>query len=101
MDELEIVVCGLLVKPIFRGSRKKWLSGIGRDKMVKRGRLSIHLNYASTLSKEWGEGQIDVKSGRGRIDLTQLNKLTLNILYVKKGGNYQMKGTAGRGERHD
>jgi hypothetical protein len=26
------------------------------DKMVKRGRLSIHLQNASKLSKEWGEG---------------------------------------------
>jgi hypothetical protein len=28
------------------------------DKMVKRGRLSIHLQNASKLSKEWGEGQL-------------------------------------------
>jgi len=27
------------------------------DKMIKRGRLSIHLQNASQLSKEWGEGQ--------------------------------------------
>jgi hypothetical protein len=26
------------------------------DKMVNRGRLSIHLQNASQLSKEWGEG---------------------------------------------
>jgi len=37
---------------------EKWQSAFKIDKMVKRGRLSIHLQNASQLSKEWGEGQI-------------------------------------------
>jgi hypothetical protein len=32
------------------------------DKMVTRGRLSIHLKNASKLSKEWGEGQLEEMS---------------------------------------
>jgi len=28
------------------------------DKMVTRGRLSIHLQKAPKLSKEWGEGHV-------------------------------------------
>jgi hypothetical protein len=35
----------------------KWLLDFKMDKMVKRGRLSIHLQEAPKLSKEWGEGQ--------------------------------------------
>jgi hypothetical protein len=35
----------------------KWLWDFKMDKMVKRGRLSIHLQEAPKLSKEWGEGQ--------------------------------------------
>ena len=54
--------------------------------MVTKGKSSFHFQKASKLSKDLGEGQIDVKSGRVRIDLIQLNKLTLNILYVKKRG---------------
>lgn len=46
-----------MAKPVFRGSRKKWHLGFKMDKMVTRGRLSIHLQKASQLSKEWGEGQ--------------------------------------------
>ena len=49
---------GVLVKPFFRGSREKWLLGIKMDKMVTRGRLGIHLQNASQLSKEWGEGHL-------------------------------------------
>ena len=45
-----------MVKPFFRGSREKWLSAFKIDKMVTRGRLSIHLQEAPQLSKEWGEG---------------------------------------------
>jgi len=46
-----------MAKPVFRGSRKNWHLGFKMDKMVKRGKLSIHLQKASQLSKEWGEGQ--------------------------------------------
>jgi hypothetical protein len=45
-----------MAKPFFRGTWKKWLWGSKMDKMVTRGRLSIHLKNASKLSKEWGEG---------------------------------------------
>jgi hypothetical protein len=34
------------------------------DKMVTRGRLSIHLQKASQLSKEWGEGQRNGNRGQ-------------------------------------
>jgi len=47
-----------MAKPVFRGSRKNWHLGFKMDKMVKRGKLSIHLQKASQLSKEWGEGHI-------------------------------------------
>jgi hypothetical protein len=46
-----------MVKPIFLSCLKKWLWDFKMDKMVKRGKLSIHLQKASKLSKEWGEGQ--------------------------------------------
>jgi cephalosporin hydroxylase len=48
------------------------------DKMVKRGRLSIHLQKASQLSKEWGEGQL----GKSEIASMSFKKIFLN-LYLK------------------
>jgi hypothetical protein len=41
---------------VFSGFKLKWLSAFKMDKMVTRGRLSIHLQKAPQLSKEWGEG---------------------------------------------
>jgi len=47
---------GLVVKPFLPGSFGKWLLSVERAKMVTRGRLSVHLQKAPQLSKEWGEG---------------------------------------------
>jgi hypothetical protein len=45
---------GQVVKPFFRGTRKKCLLGIGMDKMVTTGRLLLHLQRALELSSQWG-----------------------------------------------
>jgi len=57
MDRDEIVVPRSNGEAVFSGFMAKWQSVFKMDKMVKRGRLSIHLQNASKLSKEWGEGQ--------------------------------------------
>lgn len=57
MDRDEIVVPRANAEAVFSGFKIKWLSAFEMDKMVNRGRLSIHLQDASQLSKEWGEGQ--------------------------------------------
>jgi hypothetical protein len=54
-----------MAKPFFRGTWKKWLWGSKMDKMVTRGRLSIHLKNASKLSKEWGEGHGPIMYDQG------------------------------------
>jgi len=59
MDRDEIVVPRANGEAVFSGFKLKWLSAFKMDKMVKRGRLSIHLQNASQLSKEWGEGQLN------------------------------------------
>jgi len=58
MDRDEIVVPRASGEAVFSGFMEKWQWDLKMDKMVKRGRLSIHLQKASQLSKEWGEGQI-------------------------------------------
>lgn len=47
-----------MVKPSCCGSRKKWLLGIGMDKMVTTGRLLLHLQRAPELSSQWGPPQL-------------------------------------------
>jgi len=44
---------------VFLGFTFKWLLAFKIDKMFTRGRLSIHLQEAPKLSKEWGEGRLD------------------------------------------
>jgi len=56
MDGFEIVAPGASGEAVFSGFALKWLSDAKMDKMVTRGRLSIHLQEALKLSKEWGEG---------------------------------------------
>ena len=58
MDCFEIVAPEASGEAVFSGFKLKWLSAFKMDKMVTRGRLSIHLQEALQLSKEWGEGQI-------------------------------------------
>ena len=57
MGGFEIVAPEASGEAIFSGFTLKWLSDAKMDKMVTRGRLSIHLQEALKLSKEWGEGQ--------------------------------------------
>ena len=45
---------GQMVKPFFRCSHKKWILGIRKYKMVTTGRLSMYVQKASKLSKQWG-----------------------------------------------
>ncbi len=45
------------------------------DKMVTRGRLSIHLQKAPQLSKEWGEGQVPRPNGRSELEWLPSEKL--------------------------
>jgi hypothetical protein len=61
MDRLEIVVPRANGEAVFSGFTLKWQSAFKMDKMVKRGRLSIHLQNASQLSKEWGEGHYSIQ----------------------------------------
>jgi len=56
MDRIEIVAPEASGEAVFSGFTLKWLSAFKIDKMVTRGRLSIHLQEAPQLSKEWGEG---------------------------------------------
>ena len=57
MAGFEIVAPEASGEAVFSGFTLKWLSAFKTDKMVKRGGLSIHLQKAPKLSKEWGEGQ--------------------------------------------
>jgi hypothetical protein len=52
----EIVALEASTEAVFSGFTLKWLSAFKTDKMVERGGLSIHLQKAPKLSKEWGEG---------------------------------------------
>jgi len=65
MDRAEIVAPGASGKAAFSGFMEKWRSTVETDKMVRRGRFSIHRQKASKLSKEWGRGQYqDQKCGQ-------------------------------------
>jgi len=57
MGRFEIAAPKASGEAIFSGFTLKWLSDAKMDKMVTRGGLSIHLQEALKLSKEWGEGQ--------------------------------------------
>jgi hypothetical protein len=57
MDGFEIVAPEASGEAVFSGFTLKSLLAFKIDKMVTRGRLSIHLQEAPKLSKEWGEGQ--------------------------------------------
>jgi hypothetical protein len=75
MDGFEIVAPGASGEAVFSGFALKWLSDAKMDKMVTRGRLSIHLQEALKLSKEWGEGQpkhIGWELATGLTDLKRL-----------------------------
>ena len=56
MDGFEIVAPAASGEAVFSGFTLKWLMAFKIDKMVTRGRLSIHLQEAPKLSKERGEG---------------------------------------------
>lgn len=60
MDGFEIVAPEASGEAVFSGFWLKWRSAFKMDKMVTRGRLSIDLQEAPKLSKEWGEGQSDL-----------------------------------------
>jgi hypothetical protein len=60
MGRAEIVAPGASGEAVFSGFMEKWRSSVQTDKMVRRGRLSIHLQKASKLSKEWGGGQFSI-----------------------------------------
>jgi hypothetical protein len=68
MDWFEIVASEASGEAVFSGFKLKWLSAFKMDKMVTRGRLSIRLQEAPKLSKEWGEGQIPKCGGEMRIE---------------------------------
>ena len=57
MDKFEIVTPEASGKTVCSGFTLKWLSAFKMDKMVTRGRLSVHLQETPKLSKEWGEAQ--------------------------------------------
>jgi len=56
MNGFEIVAPEASGEAVLSGFTLKWLSAFKTDKMVTEGRLSIHLQEAPKLSKEWGEG---------------------------------------------
>jgi len=58
MDRAEIVAPGASSEAAFSGFMEKWRLAVETDKMITRGRLAIHLQKASQLSKEWGGGHI-------------------------------------------
>ena len=76
MDWFEIVAPEASGEAVFSGFTLKWLSAFKMDKMVTRGRLSIHLQEALKLSKEWGEGQTGITSQEGPIHLSLVSALT-------------------------
>jgi hypothetical protein len=65
MDGFEIVAPGASGEAVFSGFALKWLSDAKMDKIITRGRLSIHLQEALKLSKEWGEGQLPQRCSAG------------------------------------
>ena len=60
-DRDEIVAPEASGEAIFSGFTLKWPSAFKMDKMVTRGRLSVHPQKAPQLSKEWGEGKVIVQ----------------------------------------
>ena len=73
MDWFEIVAAEASGEAVFSGFKLKWLSAFKMDKIVTRGRLSIHLQEAPKLSKEWGEVVIGHGNwGRHKTTPTQL-----------------------------
>jgi hypothetical protein len=64
MGRIEIVVPRANGEAAFSGFTLKWLSAFKMDKMATSGRLSIHLQEAPKLSKEWGEGQYVKKKAK-------------------------------------
>jgi hypothetical protein len=68
-----------MVKPFFRGFRKNWLLGIGVVKMVTTGRLGMHLQKTSKLSKEWGEGHPSIDFSFYSFKKNTLPQLLLSI----------------------
>jgi hypothetical protein len=63
MDRIEIVVPRANGEVDFSEFTGKWLQGSKMDKMTTRGRLSIHLQKAPQLSKEWGEARCATRKG--------------------------------------
>jgi len=58
MAGFEIVALEASGEAVFSGFTLKWLSAFKMNKMVTRGRLSIHLQEAPKLSKEWSTGSL-------------------------------------------
>jgi secondary thiamine-phosphate synthase enzyme len=76
MDRSEIIVPEASGEAVFSGFKLKWLSAFKMNKMVTRGRLSIHLQEAPKLSKEWGEGQ--TAQINRRVDMVYSETISLN-----------------------
>ena len=86
MDRDEIVVPRANAEAVFSGFKVKWLSAFEMDKMVKRGRLSIHLQKAPQLSKEWGGGQQGCSSVAPRsVKERRLYKIAFKSITEKNG----------------
>ena len=92
MAGFEIVAPEASGEAVFSGFTLKWLSAFKTDKMVKRGGLSIHLQKAPKLSKEWGEGQI---SGFSRGIWSSMQERTIRAL-KKSIQLMETKNTRGR-----
>ena len=82
-DRVEIVVCRSNGEADFSAYTVKLLLAFKMDKMVKRGRLSIHLQKASKLSKEWGEGQMAHIRDFCKLE-QQSSEDTWNVLVIVK-----------------
>ena len=57
MDRLEIVEPRASGEAFFSRLTEKWLWGMEMDKMVKRGRLLMHLQRALELFRQWSRPQ--------------------------------------------
>jgi hypothetical protein len=77
---------GLVVMPFLLASCGKWLLGVERAKIVKKGRLSIHLQKTPQLSKEWGEGHTEGISTSDRVNysshITKINCFVVILLII-------------------
>jgi len=62
MARIEIVIPRSNGEAVLSGDTEKCLWGFEIDFMVIRGRLSIHLQKASQMDKEWREGKVDASS---------------------------------------